>query len=163
MIEANGIGIKVIAIGVNIRRIMKRITILCLSLALSVAAGLAEVSGTSAQGDTSAQTFWEKFKAAVIKQDKETVASLSQYPVGMSYGIASIKSRTQFLRRYKEIFNKQTDAASCFTRARLEPDTGNPKRFTVACPDAAGNEVVIYHFVQTRRGWRFAALDNLNE
>jgi hypothetical protein len=142
---------------------MKRITVLCLSLALSGAALLVDVSGTSAQGDHSAQTFWQKFKAAVIKGDKEVVASLSQYPIGMSYGIASIRNRAQLLRRYPEIFTKQTDAALCFTKARLEPDTENPKKFTVACPDAAGNEVVIYHFVQTRRGWRFTALDNLNE
>lgn len=142
---------------------MKRITILCLSLALIVAAGLTDVSGASAQGDLSAQTFWQKFKAAVIKGDKEAVASLSKYPIGMSYGIASIRNRAQFLRRYREVFNKQTDAPACFTKARMEPDTGNPKRFTVACPDAAGNEVVIYHFVQTKRGWRFTALDNINE
>ncbi|HEX8144183.1 MAG TPA: hypothetical protein VF553_16395 [Pyrinomonadaceae bacterium] len=142
---------------------MKRITILCLSLALCVAAGLAEVSGTSARGEPSARSFWQRFKAAVIKGDKETVASLSQYPIGMSYGIASVKNRAQFLRRYREVFNTQTDAARCFTKASLAPDPENPKRFTVACPDAAGNEVVIYHFVQTRSGWRFNALDNLNE
>ena len=29
--------------------------------------------------------------------------------------------------------------------------------------DAAGNEVVIYHFEQTRTGWKFSGLDNLNE
>ena len=142
---------------------MKRITILCLSLTLSGAASLAEGSGTFAQGDLSALTFWQKFKAAVIKGDKESVASLSQYPISMSYGIATIKNRAQFLRRYREVFNQQTDAAACFTKARLDPDSGSPKLFTVACPDAAGNEVVIYHFVQTKRGWRFAALDNLNE
>ena len=142
---------------------MKKITILCLSLALSGAAGLPEVSEAFARGELSARTFWQKFRAAVIKGDKEAVASLSQYPIGMSYGIATIRSREQFLKRYREVFNEQTDAAACFTRARPEPDIDNPKRFTVACPDAAGNQVVIYHFVRTRRGWRLTALDNLNE
>ena len=30
--------------------------------------------------------FWEKFKAAVIKGDKETVAALSAFPLSMGYG-----------------------------------------------------------------------------
>jgi hypothetical protein len=48
-------------------------------------------------------------------------------------------------------------------KAKPEVDPANPKTFTVACPDAAGNEVVVYHFTQTRAGWKFTALDNLNE
>lgn len=143
---------------------MKRVIILCLSLTLSGAAILAGgPRGTSAQGTASAQAFWQNFKAAVIRGDKQTVASLSRYPVGMSYGIASIKGRAQFLRRYPEIFNRQTDAAACFAKARLELDAENPRKFSVACPDSAGNEVVIYHFALTKKGWRFTALDNINE
>jgi hypothetical protein len=42
-------------------------------------------------------------------------------------------------------------------------DPANAKVFTVACPDAAGNEVVIYHFRRTKAGWKFTSLDNLNE
>jgi hypothetical protein len=42
-------------------------------------------------------------------------------------------------------------------------DPESAKHFTVACPDAAGNEVVIYHFQQTKLGWKFTGLDNLNE
>jgi hypothetical protein len=42
-------------------------------------------------------------------------------------------------------------------------DPANAKVFTVACPDAAGNEVVIYHFTRTKAGWKFTSLDNLNE
>ena len=59
--------------------------------------------------------------------------------------------------------NEQTDAAACFSKAKPEVDPATPKAFTVACPDAAGNEVVIYHFTQTRAGWKFTGLDNLNE
>ena len=46
---------------------------------------------------------------------------------------------------------------------KIEMDAENPKHFSVACPDAAGNEVVIYHFEQTKTGWKFTGLDNLNE
>ena len=59
--------------------------------------------------------------------------------------------------------NEQTDAAACFSKAKPEVDPANVKAFTVACPDAAGNEVVIYHFAQTKTGWKFTSLDNLNE
>ncbi|HXS00773.1 MAG TPA: hypothetical protein VN724_09385, partial [Pyrinomonadaceae bacterium] len=81
----------------------------------------------------------------------------------MSYGIPVIKTKAQLTRRYKQVFKEQTDAAACFVKAKPEIDADNPKRFTVACPDAAGNEVVIYHFEQTRNGWKFTGLDNLNE
>ena len=109
------------------------------------------------------QNFWEQFKTAVTKRDVQTVARLSRFPIGMSYGIPAIKTKAQLSRRYRQLFNEQTDAAACFSKAKPEVDPANPKAFTVACPDAAGNEVVVYHFTQTRAGWKFTALDNLNE
>jgi hypothetical protein len=109
------------------------------------------------------QTFWEQFKTAVTKRDVQTVARLSQFPIGMSYGIPAIKTKVQLTKRYRQLFNEQTDAAACFSKAKPEVDPANAKAFTVACPDAAGNEVVIYHFQQTKTGWKFTGLDNLNE
>jgi hypothetical protein len=114
-------------------------------------------------GADSAETFWQTFKTAVSKHDVETIARLSKFPLDMSYGIPSIKTKAQLSRRYRQIFNEQTDAAACFSTAKIEMDAENPKHFSVACPDAAGNEVVIYHFEQTKTGWKFAGLDNLNE
>jgi len=114
-------------------------------------------------GADSAESFWQSFKTAVSKHDVETIARLSRFPIGMSYGIPSVKTKAQLSKRYRQIFNEQTDAAACFNKAKIEMDAENPKRFSVACPDAAGNEVVIYHFEQTRTGWKFTGLDNLNE
>ena len=114
-------------------------------------------------GTDSTETFWQTFKTAVSKRDVETIARLSKFPLEMSYGIPTIKTKVQLSRRYRQIFNEQTDAAACFNKAKPEIDAANPKHFTVACPDAAGNEVVIYHFEQTRTGWKFTGLDNLNE
>jgi hypothetical protein len=116
-----------------------------------------------ALADDSIKTFWEKFRAAVIKGDREAVAALTRFPVEMSYGKAKIRSRAQLARRYREVFNEQTDAARCFDKARPETEASDPKSFTVACPDAAGNLVVVYRFARTGTGWKFAALDNLNE
>ncbi|MEN3329361.1 MAG: hypothetical protein V7638_4168 [Acidobacteriota bacterium] len=114
-------------------------------------------------GADSAESFWQTFKTAVSKRDVETIARLSKFPIGMSYGIPSVKTKVQLSKRYRQIFNEQTDAAACFSKAKIEMDPENAKHFSVACPDAAGNEVVIYHFEQTKTGWKFASLDNLNE
>ena len=126
-------------------------TIITLSLLLSLS------------GADATDTFWQSFKSAVSKRDVETIARLSRFPLAMSYGIPTIKTKAQLTRRYRQVFNEQTDAAACFAKAKPEIDAANPKHFTVACPDAAGNEVVIYHFEQTRAGWKFTGLDNLNE
>jgi len=117
----------------------------------------------SRQATDPLETFWQAFKTAVSKRDVEGVARLSKFPIANSYGIPSIKTKAQLGKRYKQVFNEQTNAAACFSKAKPEIDAQNPKRFTVACPDAAGNEVVIYQFEQTRAGWRFTGLDNLNE
>ena len=114
-------------------------------------------------GAESAETFFQSFKTAVSKHDVETIARMSKFPLAMSYGIPVIRTKAQLTRRYRQVFKEQTDAASCFAKAKPEIDAGNSKHFTVACPDAAGNEVVIYHFEQTRTGWKFTGLDNLNE
>ncbi len=114
-------------------------------------------------GADSTDSFWQSFRTAVSKADVETIARLSKFPLAMSYGIPAIKTKAQLTRRYKQVFKEQTDAAACFVKAKPEIDADNPKRFTVACPDAAGNEVVIYHFQQTQTGWKFTGLDNLNE
>lgn len=126
-------------------------TIIALSLLLSFT------------GADATDTFWQSFKTAVSKRDVETIARLSRFPLAMSYGIPTIKTKAQLSRRYRQVFNEQTDAAACFAKAKPEIDAAIPRQFTVACPDAAGNEVVIYHFEQTRAGWKFTGLDNLNE
>src|SRR5215510_12154020 len=90
-------------------------------------------------GADSAETFWQTFKTAVSKRDVETIARLSRFPLDMSYGIPTVKTKAQLLKRYRQIFNEQTDAAACFNKAKPEMDAANSKHFSVACPDAAGN------------------------
>jgi hypothetical protein len=116
-----------------------------------------------AQGDTSVETFWTKFKAAVIKEDKTAVAQLSQFPIGMPYGVPAVRTSAQLTKRYRQVFNGETNAAKCFGEARPVIDPDNKKRFTVGCKNAAGDEVVIYGFVLTPTGWKFKSLDNINE
>ena len=114
-------------------------------------------------GADTRDTFWQQFKTAVTSKNVETIATLSRFPIQMSFGIPIIKSKADLQKRYRKVFNEQTDAAACFRKAKPEIDHDNYKHFTIACPDAAGNEVIIYHFNQTRTGWKFTGMDNLNE
>ena len=139
--------------------------IMTFSLVLLLFCGALSISAFSTQREnpTTFEGFWEIFKAAVVKRDVETIAGLSKFPIGMSYGIPSIRTKAQLTKRYKQLFNEQSDAAACFEKNKPEKDEQDPKHFSVACPDAAGNEVVIYHFAQTRTGWKLTGLDNINE
>jgi hypothetical protein len=134
---------------------MKRTVVVCALLLTAVAA--------PAQRGESIDTFWRKFKTAVVAGDRQAVARLTGFPLGMSYGVPSVRNRAALVRRYRQVFSEQADAAKCFETAKPETEAGKPREFTVACPDAAGNEVVIYHFARGRAGWRFVALDNINE
>jgi len=99
--------------------------------------GTLQVGATVVRADPSIDSFWTKFKAAVIKGDKESIANMSQFPITMSYGIPSVRTKAQLLKRYREVFNRQADAAKCLAESRPEVDTANKNRFTVACKDAA--------------------------
>ena len=107
----------------------------------------------------------KKFKTAVIKRDKAAVANLSQFPIGMPYLQKDIKTRADLSKRYRVVFNQETDAAKCFSKARPEIDSTRPKEFYVACsyPDGGGERPLVYYFTLTRTGWRFSAFDNINE
>ena len=138
---------------------MKKITPFALVLLL---AGTT-LATSSQQSANSFETFWQSFKTAVSKRDVAAIARMSQLPIGMSYGIPSIKTKAQLTKRYRRVFNEQTDAAACFAKNKPEVDSENPKHYYVACPDVGGNEVVLYHFSRTRTGWKFTDLDNINE
>jgi hypothetical protein len=122
------------------------------------------IAGKSVQRDPSIQTFWIKFKAAVIKGDKTAVAQMSQFPIELEYGIPSVKTSAQLIKRYREVFNGETNAAKCFAESKPEVDPQNSKRFTVGCKiENTGDVVIIYGFVRTKTGWKFNSLDNINE
>ena len=135
---------------------MKKTVVICVLLLLTVVAA-------PAQRSESIESFWQKFKTAVIAGDKQAVARMTRFPLGMSYGIPSVRNRAALMRRYRQVFSEQSDAAKCFETAKPETEPGKPREFHVACPDAGGAEVVLYHFARGRNGWRFTDLDNINE
>ena len=137
---------------------MKKLSIAFLLFALTTSVA----GGSSA--DDSMNAFWEKFKAAVIKGDKETV--LSAFPISLGYRMGSIKNKAQFMKNYKYIFANETNAAKCFQTAKPGTDKKRPKEFLIGCPfakDSGGDEPFVYTFKLTRNGWRFTGFENINE
>lgn len=135
-----------------------RLTILLILILLSASLN------TAAQTDFA--TFWKNFKAAVVKADKNAVAALTRFPLSMPYGVKSVKAKTDFIKRYAEIFNGEADAAKCFPKAKAEKD--DAKNYSVYCgfketPNDTENTPIKYWFVLTKAGWKFAGLDNINE
>lgn len=141
----------------NLLRASIGVFVLCLFAIAACASAAAQ------QSDPSVEQFWAKFKAAVLKTDKSSVASMSRFPVEMPYGVPKIRNRTQLARRWRDIFNVQANAVKCFEDAKPVVDPAAPNRFTVGCKDEAGNEVVVYGFSRTRSGWKLTFLDNINE
>lgn len=107
--------------------------------------------------------FWAAFKGAVMKDDKQTLSGMVKYPLSMPYGVKSVKSKTDFIKRYKTIFDGQLEgfpvdtAKKCFADAKPEKEEGS-SAYIVAC-----NEVVIFRFVKTSSGWKLSGVDNINE
>lgn len=146
----------------NQSRILSFASRVILVISLCIGLGLTSL-GHEKQSDDKFTDFWTQFKTAVINGNKAKVADLSKFPIGMSYGVRSIRNKAELLRRYREVFNQQTDAAKCFGTKEPERDETNPRKYAVACPDEAGNEVVIYEFERGQTGWKFVRLDNINE
>lgn len=108
--------------------------------------------------------FWKNFKSAVIAADKAKVADMAEFP--FSLYSSKLKSKADFLSRYGKIFNGEANAAGCFNKA--EPQKDSDKMYSVYCPfkktpNDLENAPVRFVFELTKSGWKFTALDNINE
>jgi hypothetical protein len=109
--------------------------------------------------------FWKKFSAAVTSGDKGAVADMTKFPLSMPSGVKAVKTKPDLLRRYAEIFNGEANAAQCFQDAKPQKESG---RYEVYCPfketpNDKENAPIRFVFEQTKSGWKFAGLDNINE
>jgi hypothetical protein len=144
---------------------MIRAYLACALLGSALAFGSSAISRVQGQTDPMG-AFWARFRAAVINGDKETVARLSRFPISRGYGMTSLKNKAQFMRRYREVFFAETEAAKCFPKATPVIDKERPQEFTISCPFAreGGNEEpFVYTFTRTRTGWKFTGFENINE
>lgn len=108
--------------------------------------------------------FWKKFKSAVIAGDKATIAEMTSFP--LSIYASKIDNRAKFLRRSNEILNGEANAAQCF--ASVKPKKESARSYSVYCPfkrtpNDLENAPIRFIFELTKTGWKFAALDNINE
>jgi hypothetical protein len=144
--------------------LLKKLTVFLAFILLvgSVAGGAAKPTNA----DTSMTEFWDKFKAAVTKNDQQAVFAMTQLPVDLGYGQSRIRTRAQFMKNYKYIFAREVNAAKCFATAKPQVDKGKTKEFYVTCPFAenGGNEEpFVYTFKQTKAGWRFVSFENIKD
>jgi hypothetical protein len=138
----------------------------CFVVILLLAILISSIFGTK-NSQNGFDAFWQKFQIAVKNNEKNLVAELTKFPFSMPYGIANIKTKTVFIKKYQQIFSGEADAAKCFSRAKPEKET--VKRYVVACKikgtenTADTGEPIVYSFELTKTGWRFAGFDNINE
>jgi hypothetical protein len=120
----------------------------------------------SAFAESDFSAFWKKFKSAVVAADKGTVAEMTKFPLSMPYEVKAVKNKADFLRRYNEIFKGEANAAQCFASAK--PRKESARRSEIYCPfkDTPNdweNAPIRFIFEQTKDGWKFSGLDNVNE
>jgi len=106
------------------------------------------------------------FKSAVIAGDKAKVAEMTKFPLSIGYLEKPVKNKQQFLRRYGEIFKGEASAAQCFPSAK--PHQQSARQYDVYCPfketpNDWENAPIRFIFEQTKSGWKFSGLDNVNE
>jgi hypothetical protein len=117
-------------------------------------------------GQSDFPAFWKTFRSAVIAGDKASVADMTKFPLSMPYGVKSVKSKEDFLRRYNEIFKGEANAAQCFGKA--EPHKESDRQYDIYCPfkdtpKDLENAPIRFIFELTKSGWKFTGLDNVNE
>jgi len=120
----------------------------------------------SAFAQTDFSAFWKKFKSAVIAGDKAAVAEMTKFPLSMPYEVKAVKNKENFLRRYDEIFKGEANAAQCFASAK--PYKQSDRQYDVNCPfketpNDREDVPIRFIFEQTKNGWKFSGLDNVNE
>jgi len=138
------------------RGIMKTV-ILSLLLLISGAAGAIPRNAAPQTNDGFA-AFWQKFKTAVRSADKETVVSLTRFPMRMPGRVRNIKDAADLRLRYRDVFNKYTSAAKCFANETPIEDPDNRKQHVIACFDDKGY-LIDYIFARDQSGWKFVRLD----
>ena len=83
-------------------------------LILLAFAAIPRLLGAQADGFSE---FWKRFQAAVVKGDKEAVASMTHLPY---FYVGGFLDRNGFLQKYGEIFEKREKA--CVAKGRPEKD-----------------------------------------
>lgn len=122
---------------------MKTIGLLVLLLLTSVP--LTAQSPAKPKAD-SFTAFWTEFKAAVAKDDREAVATMTKLPI---YLANKEQSKAGFLKLYPSLFSKKVQ--TCFLKAKPVKEY-NQDSYSVFCGKS------IYVFSQENGKWKFSDL-----
>lgn len=98
----------------------------------------------AACADPQFNAFWTKFKTAVVKSDKQTVASLTKLPFMLDGKTAT---KQQFIAKYDSLFPKGT--AACFKKEKPSLDQSI---YEVFCGEQ------IYIFSKVNGKWMFTEI-----
>lgn len=112
---------------------------------LAAAIILGALSVVPALADAQFDAFYTKFKTAVIKNDKETVASLTKLPYLLNN---KALNKQQFIAKYNLLFPKSTVA--CFKKEK--PVAGGQTDYEVFC----GEEIFVFEKVNGK--WLFTEI-----
>ena len=80
----------------------------------------------------------------LFSRRRETVAHLSNFPIGMSFPALNIRNRSELRQRFREVFVDPVNASKCFAQTEPSRDTENPELFTVACRNDTGSDAAAY-------------------
>lgn len=94
--------------------------------------------------DPQFNTFWTKFKTAVVKRDRATVASLTKLPYLVE---GKQLNKQQFIAQYDSIFPKNT--AACFNKEKPSKDQSI---YEIFCGEQ------IYIFSKVNGKWLFTEI-----
>ena len=83
---------------------------------LMLSAVASQVQSQQAKSTQTFDSFWAQFKAAVAKNDKEAVASMTRFPFYLQKEL----TRGEFIKKYNAIFDRGTQR--CFARSKPSSD-----------------------------------------
>ena len=97
------------------------------------------------------QTFYAKFKSAMVKGDKKSVASLTQFPFqyGFDAGDEGTFSKAQFTKKFNELFGEYKDLFA----------QNNPVFFSEAGVfDLTSDDATHFRFEKKGASYKFTAM-----
>ncbi|MFN7928446.1 MAG: hypothetical protein U0Y68_10950 [Blastocatellia bacterium] len=97
-------------------------------------------------GNSSFAAFWNEFKAAVAKDDREAVAGMTKLPI---YLANQEQMKPGFLRLYPRLFPKKVQ--TCFASAKPVKEY-NQESYSAFCGKS------IYVFARDKGQWKFTDL-----
>ena len=110
---------------------------------LMLTAVASDVQGQQAKSTQPFAPFWSQFKAALAKNDKESVASMTKFPFYWGEEL----TRGEFIKKYNEIFDRKIQR--CFAKAKPIKDR---ESYSVFCGES------IYVFEKVEGKYKFTAV-----